>query len=71
MVECIREAGDRDVWKRRGQRAKCPNGHRMATGETWHGMTDVTISAVMRSDGSAVRMRIAKRPQPATETLFL
>ena len=23
MVECIREAGDRDVWKRRVQRSKC------------------------------------------------
>ena len=28
MVECIREAGDRDVWKRQVQRSKCPIGHR-------------------------------------------
>ena len=43
MVECIREAGDRDVWKRRVQRSKCPNGHRTATGVTWHGKSRTPI----------------------------
>ena len=38
MVECIREAGDRDVWKRRVQRSKCPNDRQTATGVTWRAM---------------------------------
>ena len=32
LIECIREAGKRDVWKRRIAKSKCPNGHRKAMG---------------------------------------